>query len=157
MEVAWISPSPIDSSPARAPARPTTAGGDFAAAISAETGESRTKLERAEALVGTRIRAPEGGCGCDALISTVAPPEAAAKATAQLPDVAERAPLPSELEPGSIISFSPASDERGSVSNDLTDHLHRAIVRNASEMITANEDGMIEVLGIPWRRITSAT
>ena len=122
----------------------------FGATIAAEIGEQSSTLERAEDLIGTRIRAPEGGCGCDALIGTVAPSPATSPRIDDPTRPMTREPAgvsqqTRDVSPGRILVLDDPSD--------LGDHLHQAILRNATEMIAANRSGLVEVLSIPWDRV----
>lgn len=133
----------------------------FAASMSAEVGDEAQRLESAEGLIGGRIRAPEGGCRCDALIESTAPTSAPATTSAAVtpgtiaPAVSPnrgalvapatiRPATPFEVVPGDVLLF---EDDI-----NLSDHVHQAIVRNASEMIATNEHGVVEALAIPWHR-----
>lgn len=164
MDVALISTLPTTSINTSTAAQPATGSRGFSMAMAAENGGDRTTLEQAEALVGTRIRAPEGGCGCDAFVNTVAPqtpaPETAGPQAAAPETIAARAASPtatastrSAAIPGQVVSIAEASAN----ATDLGEHLHRAIIRNATEMIMANTDGLVEVLAIPWDRATLST
>ena len=150
---------PNDTRTAAPRTNPSSSG--FAATMAAEVGGTST-LERAEELIGTRIRAPEGGCGCDALVSTVmpSPPPAADRSLERSPAVTMPTAMPTarptatpaaalsqawDVSPGRILVLNDP--------NDLGDHLHQAILRNATEMIAANRNGLVEVLSIPWDQV----
>ena len=158
MDVALISTLPATSINLGGTAQTTTPRGGFSVAMAAESGGERATLEQAEALVGTRIRAPEGGCGCDAFVDAVVPETTAPTTTSE--SVVARSASPvvaasarSTPVPGQILAFADASVN----TTDLDEHLHRAIVRNATEMIMANTEGLVEVMAIPWDRATLTT
>lgn len=123
--------------------RPASIDQGFAATMATKLDDGVTIVEDAEQLVGTRIRAPEGGCGCDAFVDTVvsAPAETSGPPIGAAP---RSVPTREAAVPGEIISFNDPSD--------LGDHVHRAILRNATEMISAHRNGVVEVLSIPWEQ-----
>lgn len=151
MDVALVSTSPIDRPLAGDRLQTNASGGGFAATIAAEIGDQTSTLERAEELIGTRIRAPEGGCGCDALVGTAmqAPaPSAVAEPVQARPVMREPVAAisqPRDVSPGRILVLDQPSE--------LGDHLHQAILRNATEMIATNRNGLVEVLSIPWDQV----
>lgn len=131
MDVDLVSKIPIG--PALGATTRTPAGDDgFAAAMTTRLDDGASIVERAERRIGTRIRAPEGGCSCDAFVGSVAPSAPAASPNGS-------------LAPGRVLTLNDP--------NDLSGHLHRAILRNATEMITAARSGLVEVLTVPWDRV----
>lgn len=152
MDVGLVSNSPIDQSMGSVAAAPRSAEGGFATTMATQLDDGVATVERAEQLIGARIRAPEGGCGCDAFVDSVAN-SAPEPQTAELPS--------SQRELALMPTFTPSPGPDVSAGRilelddpaDLSGHLHRAILRNATEMITANQNGLIEVLSIPWGQV----
>lgn len=157
MDVGLVINNPIGQAAANAAALPRSVDSGFATTMASQLDNGASTVERAEQLIGARIRAPEGGCGCDAFVNAVAP-------SAPEPQVIDRAPdrgglgqatqlqmptftLPQgqNVSPGEVLTLDDPAD--------LSGHLHRAILRNATEMITANQSGLVEVLSIPWDQV----
>ena len=120
------------------PARPISPSGDprdtsFAAAIETATSPSAETARSAERLIGTQVRAPEGGCACDAL---------AASASASPEPV--RVDRGATIEPGDLLELS----EPGNFGRS-----HLAVARTAREMIAVQSDGVVRVSPIPIERL----
>lgn len=156
MDVGLVINNPIGQAVGSVSALPRPTDSGFATTMANQLDDRTSTVERAEQMVGGRIRAPEGGCGCDAFIATVAPESPTSSATEQ-PARQTAAPfMPAftptfdgaqsqDFSPGQILEFDDATD--------LSGHVHRAILRNATEMITANQSGLVEVLSIPWGQV----
>ncbi len=177
MSVPFITASTI--APPVSPADQTRTGSTsnaFDAALAAEASDESMTAAKAEDLVGTRIRAPEGGCGCDALVAASQPAgdgtaTGDAIVTAPPPQSADRFSLAQStalLSSGSPIAsaqfgmsqrqVSPGDVTTGDIvllrdDADPSGRFHQAIARSATEMIAANRSGLVEVLPIPWRRV----
>lgn len=155
MDVDVVSKNPIDRFGMSAAVRSRAPGDGFAATMAARLDDGVSTVEQAERLIGARIRAPEGGCGCEALVSSVVPSPPDSQSADQPSDRsgsggAAQAPAfaalpPSDVSPGRILALDDP--------NDLSGHLHRAILRNATEMIASNRSGLVEVLPIPWDQV----
>lgn len=155
MDVDLVSKNPVDRSAAGPAARPRPLNDGFAATMAAQVDDGASTIERAERLIGARVRAPEGGCGCDALINAVVPSSpdqqsagwtsgrSTSVGATQAPAFA--APPLRDVTPGQVLTLDDPAD--------LSSHLHRAILRNATEMITASRTGLVEVRPVPWDQI----
>lgn len=152
MDVGLVINSPIGQAVGSAAALPRSVDSGFAATMATQFEDGASTVDRAEQLIGARIRAPEGGCGCDAFIDSVAP-SAPEPQTAELPSTQRGLALMPSFAPSQGPDVSPGRILELDDPADLSGHLHRAILRNATEMITANQNGLVEVLSIPWGQV----
>lgn len=141
MDVAFpppISRVGVSSAPAATP-DPSTAR--FDDALGAQITAPRSVADEVEGLVGQRIKAPPGGCGCDALVSNVdaAVPKAATGRSESVLDMVR----PGEIQRGDVLVLRSSDGLPGA-------RLHQAVARGLSEMIAVNSMGVVEVTDIPW-------
>ncbi len=125
--------------------RPNTVAGSgtddgFGSILKAASTDTASPLDQAERLAGTRISAPPGGCGCDALAAQVAP-----DAPAEIPPTDRSVDLRFTVRAGDMLFLAGAegSDERQ----------HLAVARNATDMIGVTDQGVVEVQPIRWDRV----
>lgn len=94
-----------------------------------------------EALIGTTVSAPSGGCMCDAMAASITAPSVAGPvARPTLPVQA----TPFSVRAGDVLSIDSGTDG---------ERLHLAIARSALEMLTPGTDGVVRAVPIPWNQV----
>ncbi len=142
--------------PATRPSQPSVGAEGFAAAMESERATGSVDVDRVEGMVGARIRAPEGGCGCDALVdvatnSTKTTDRVTPTPVTDLPTTA----VPTTALPTTDLPTAPARGQVVQLAGEGKDRDHQAIMRNTSEMIAVNQQGIVEVMAVPWARVTN--
>jgi len=121
----------FSASPIASPTKPSER--EFASAIEAATSPSAETTRAAEELIGTQIRPPAGGCGCDALAATVT-----------------ASPEPVRLDASRAVQ---SGDLLELAEDDRLGRPHLAVARSTLEMISVGGDGVVRVEPIPFDRL----